>query len=254
VIDEGHRAGLKVLAHLGNYSAQDAVADGIDSLEHIWSVFNYIIPAEVTTQPNHRAELELQNPRAQSLIADLAQRRVYVDPTLVVFRNMILLHDLTEIHDHPDVACVPRRMRDDWHSYRQASTLAAETREVRRSEFRKYQELTGLLHQAGVPLLVGTDTPEPFVPPGASLHQELELLVASGLSPAAVLSAATWQNARAMNQQDQLGTVEPGKLADLVILNADPTSDIRNTRQIFAVVRGGLVCDPATAQRAVPVE
>jgi imidazolonepropionase-like amidohydrolase len=254
VIDEAHRADLKVLAHLGNYSAQDAVADGVDSLEHIWSVFNYIIPAEVTTQPNHRAELDLQNPRAQSLIADLAQRGTYVDPTLVVFRNMILLNDLTEIHDHPDMACVPRRMRDYWNAYRQGSGLVAETRDMRHAEFRKYQELTRLLHQAGVPLLVGTDTPEPFVPPGASLHQELELLVASGLSPAEVLSAATLQNARAMDQQDQLGTVEPGKLADLVILNADPTSDIRNTRQIFAVVRGGLVCDPAAAQRAVPVD
>lgn len=254
VIDEGHRAGLKVLAHLGNYSAQDAVADGVDSLEHIWSVFNYIIPAEVATQVNHRATLDLQNPLAKTLIADLAQRRVYVDPTLVVFRNMILLNDLTEIHNHPDVACVPRRMRDYWHSYRQQSALAAETRDVRHAEFRKYQELTGLLHQAGVPLLVGTDTPEPFVPPGSSLLQELELLVASGLSPADALSAATLQNARVLNQQDQLGTVEPGKLADLVILNADPTGDIRNTRQIFAVVRGGVVCDPAVILSAVPVE
>jgi hypothetical protein len=254
VIDEGHGAGLKVLAHLGNYSAQDAVADGVDSLEHIWSVFNYIIPAEVATQPNHRAELDLQNPLAQSLIAELNQRHVYVDPTLVVFRNMILLNDLPEIHDHRDVASAPRRMRDYWHSYRQESALATETRDVRRSEFRKYQELTGLLHQAGVPLLVGTDTPEPFVPPGASLHQELELLVASGVPPADALTAATLHNARAMNQQDRLGTVEPGKLADLLILNADPTRDIRNTRQIFAVVRGGLVCDPAAAQRAAPVE
>ena len=57
-----------------------------------------------------------------------------------------------------------------------------------------------------------------------------------------------------MNQQDRLGTVSPGKLADLVILNADPTIDIRNTRQILAVVRGGLLCDPATILRAVPAE
>ena len=101
-----------------------------------------------------------------------------------------------------------------------------------------------------MPLLAGTDTPEPFVPPGFSLHQELEMLVESGLSPAAALAAATINNARALNQQDRLGTVAPGKLADLVILNADPTLDIRNTRQIDAVVRGGLLCDPATILRA----
>ena len=65
VIKEGHRAGLKVMAHLGAYSAQDAVLDGVDCLEHIWSVFNYIIPAEAARQPDHRANLDLHNPQAQ---------------------------------------------------------------------------------------------------------------------------------------------------------------------------------------------
>jgi hypothetical protein len=254
LINEGHRHGQRVIAHLGNYAAQDAVADGIDSLEHIWSVFNYIIPPDAAARPDHRAQLDLQNPLAQTLIALLAQRQVQVDPTLVVFRNMILLNDLDEIHNHPDLARVPRRVLDYWHSYRQTSNLSLETRDGRRKEFLKYQELTGLLHRAGVPLLVGTDTPEPFVPPGFSLHQELELLVASGLSPAAALAAATINNARALNQEDQLGTVSPGKLADLVILNADPTIDIRHTRQIQAVVRGGVLCDPATILQAVPAE
>ena len=121
-------------------------------------------------------------------------------------------------------------------------------------EFRKYQELTGLLHAAGVPLLAGTETPEPFVPPGYSLHQELEMLVESGLSPAAALAAATINNARALNQQDRLGTISPGKLADLVILDADPTIDIRHARRIHAIVHRGLLCDPATVLKAVPTE
>jgi imidazolonepropionase-like amidohydrolase len=252
VIEEGHRAGMKVTAHLGNYSAQDAVLDGIDSLEHIWSVFNFIIPADAAARPDHRANLDLQNPLAKKLIAALAERRVQVDPTLVVFRNMILLNDREEIHSHPDLAHVPRRMLDYWRAFRQRSNLPPETRESRRKEVAKYQELTGLLQRAGVPLLAGTDTPEPFVPPGFSLHQELELLVQSGLSPAAALAAATINNARALNQQDRLGTVAAGKLADIVILNADPTVDIRNTRRIHAVVRGGMICDPAAILQAVP--
>jgi len=254
VIKEGHRAGLKVMAHLGAYSAQDAVEDGVDSLEHIWSVFNYIIPAEAAKQPDHRANLDLNNPRAQDLIAALAEHQVYVDPTLVVFRNMIYLNDLEEIHNHPDLTRVPQRMLDYWHSYRRSRNLPLATRKARKKEIRKYQELTGLLHRAGVPLLAGTDTPEPFVPPGYSLHQELEMLVESGLTPAAALAAATINNARALNQQDRLGTIFPGKLADLVILDADPTIDIRHTRQIHAVVRGGLLCDPATVIKAVPTE
>lgn len=254
VIKEGHRAGLKVTGHLGAYSAQDAVADGIDSLEHIWSVFNFIIPPEAAAQPDHRANLDLDNPLAQALIAALAERQVSVNPTLVVFRNMIYLHDLESIHNHPDLAYVPRRMLDYWQSYRRESNLSPATRTSRIKEVQKYKELTGRLCRAGVPLMAGTDTPEPFVPPGYSLHQELELLVESGLPPAAALAAATINNARAMNQQDHLGTVAPGKLADLVILDADPTADISNTRRIRAVIRGGLLCDPAEIRKAVPVE
>jgi len=254
VIEEGHRAGLRVMAHLGSYSAQEAVLDGIDCLEHIWSVFNFIIPPEEAARPDHRANLDLHNPLARSLTAVLAERRVMVDPTLVVFRNMLLLPDLEENHHHPDVKHVPRRMLEYWDSYRKARDLSPGTLEARRRELGKYLELTGLLYRAGVPLLAGTDAPEPFVPPGFSLHQELELLVEAGLPPAAALAAATINNARALNCEDRLGTVSPGKLADLVILKSDPTADIRNTRQIEAVVRGGLLCDPAAVLGTVPVE
>src|SRR5204862_6634888 len=114
------------------------------------------------------------------------------------------------------------------------------------------QELTGLLYRAGVPLLAGTDAPEPYCPPGFSLHQELELLVESGLPPVAALQAATINNARALKQGEQLGSIEPGKLADLLILDADPTADSRNTRKIAHVLRGGIVCDPPTLLKAVP--
>ncbi|MDM7916558.1 MAG: amidohydrolase family protein, partial [Candidatus Eisenbacteria bacterium] len=214
VIDEGHRAGLKVIAHLGGYSARDAVLDGVDSLEHIWSVFNFIIPPEDAARPDHRANLDLHNPLATALIAALAERRVQVDPTLVVFRNMIYLHDLEEIHDHPDLARVPRRMLAYWRSYRQGSQLAPSTLDARRKEIGKYQELTGLLHRAGVPLLAGTDTPEPFVPPGFSLHQELELLVGSGLSPAAapvVRQDRPWETRGRMGIRARPGSIAAPK-------------------------------------------
>ena len=84
------------------------------------------------------------------------------------------------------------------------------------------------------------------------MHQELELLVAAGLPPAAALIAATKHNARAIGQADQLGTIKPGKVADLVILDADPLLDIRNTRRIHRVIHAGLVVDPAALLRLVP--
>ena len=251
VIEAGHQHQMMVTAHLGPYQAQDAVADGIDCLEHIWSVFNYVIPEEVKKVPGHRATVDFNQPLAQELIAELAKRQVMVDPTLTVFRNMILLPDLAEVHHHPDNATVPERLREFWPRWTQLpnSPLAE-----RRGELGKYRELTGLLHQAGVPLLAGTDAPEPNVPPGFSLHQELELLVESGLSPAAALRAATMQNAAAVQQQAHLGQITPGRLADLVLLEKNPLEDIRNTRSIVYVVRGGHVTRPEDLLRLVPTK
>lgn len=252
VIEEGHRRGLVVTGHLSGYPAQEAVEDGIDCLEHIWSVFDFSIPANVRKRPGHRATLDLSNPQCKALVAQLARKKVPVDPTLTVFKNMLLLSDLEEVHRHPDLDAMPKRLRTYWDKYRLEQGLSRSTRDARRQEFQKYKELTGILHRAGVPLLAGTDAPEPYCPPGYSLHQELELLVESGLTPAAALQAATINAARVLKQADHLGCVSAGKLADLVLLTADPTDDIRNTRKIDRVIRGGRVCDPKEILKAVP--
>ena len=185
------------------------MADGIDVLEHIWSVFNYIIPPEESRRPDHRSTLDLDNPKAKALIAALAERHTFVDPTLVVFRNMILLNDQPAYSGHPDNAVVPARLLRHWNGHKTRSNLRPETLAARRGEFGKYQQLTGMLHRAGVPLLAGTDAPEPFVPPGFSMHQELELLVESGLSPAEALRCATLHNARRSGRPTGSGRSSP---------------------------------------------
>jgi len=168
---------------------------------------------------------------------------------------MILLPDVPAVRDHPDNAFVPQRLRKFWPEYlARTGCPQGGALEDRQREFAKYQELTGKLYRAGVPLLVGTDSPEPFVPPGFSLHQELEMLVESGLPPAAALRAATLTNATVLGEQDRLGSISTGKLADLVLLNANPLEDIRNTRQIELVVRGGQVCRPSELLLRVPKE
>jgi imidazolonepropionase-like amidohydrolase len=106
-------------------------------------------------------------------------------------------------------------------------------------------ERTNDLKKAGVKLLAGTDAPQPFVFPGFSLHQELELLVYSGLTPLEALRAATYNPPEFFDGLDSLGTVGRGKLADLVLLDANPLTDIRNTRRISMVIANGRVFDRA---------
>lgn len=95
-------------------------------------------------------------------------------------------------------------------------------------------------HDAGVLVAVGTDAGNPGTFHGPSIYREMELLQEAGLAPMDVLVAATRTAAQALGRANDLGTVEPGKKADLVILEADPTADIRNVRRVSAVVRGGV--------------
>ncbi len=94
-------------------------------------------------------------------------------------------------------------------------------------------------HRRGVKLLTGTDRFS-----GAALHWELEYLVDAGLAPLEVLRIATQDAASALGARDELGSIEPGKLADIVLLNADPLEDIRNTQTIWRVLKGGWLFDP----------
>ncbi len=106
--------------------------------------------------------------------------------------------------------------------------------------------LLSLVQRAGVPILAATDVAPPWIdslPPGFGLHAELVAYVAEGLTPLTALQAATLNPARMLHATDSLGTVAPGKLADLVLLDADPLADIANTTAIRAVVANGRYFD-----------
>jgi imidazolonepropionase-like amidohydrolase len=108
-----------------------------------------------------------------------------------------------------------------------------------KAEFDESMKIVGLMYRAGVPILAGTDAMNPGCFPGFSIHDELALLVDAGLSPLAALQTATRNAAQFMGQLDRRGTLEAGKIADLVLLYADPLADIHNTRSIRAVVLNG---------------
>jgi len=105
------------------------------------------------------------------------------------------------------------------------------------------------MHRAGVRILTGTDAPLRNSPPGFGLHEELALLVRGGLSPFEALRAATLEPARYFDMLDSAGTIAPGRLADLVLLDANPLTDIRNTRRIVAVVASGRYYDARDRER-----
>jgi imidazolonepropionase-like amidohydrolase len=107
------------------------------------------------------------------------------------------------------------------------------------------------MHRAGVRVLTGTDAPLRNSPPGFGLHEELILLVRGGMSPFDVLRAATWESANYLEALDSLGTIAPGKLADLVLLDANPLRDIGNTRRIVAVVANGRYFNAADRKKLI---
>ena len=137
---------------------------------------------------------------------------------------------------------VPENLKDSWinatkewlESDRQQNTTFADW-----SLF-----MIGRMHQQGVPIGAGTDTPIGYALPGYSLHTELERLVDAGLSPLEALHSATIRPAEFFSLLDSMGTIEVGKVADLVLLDADPMQDISNTRKISAVVSKGIIYNP----------
>ncbi len=173
---------------------------------------------------------------AAALFARFAKNGTWHCPTLTVLRAFAHLDDKTFTND-ARLQYVSPFVKGFLYP-REPGGPAAEFA-VRRRLYKKYLELVAGLHRAKVDLLAGTDTPNPYCYPGFSLHDELELLVTAGLTPLEALQCATRNPARYLDRLKDLGTIEQGKLADLVLLEADPLADIKNTRKIAAVVVNG---------------
>jgi imidazolonepropionase-like amidohydrolase len=138
---------------------------------------------------------------------------------------------------------MPESIRAGWEARAagRRDTWSAADFDLARRAFAVSLAFTGEVRRAGGKLLVGSDAPNPFVVPGASLHRELELLVTAGMSPMEALVAATRGNAEALGLGRDLGTLAPGKLADVLLLSANPLEDIASIRQVRLVLQAGKV-------------
>jgi len=187
--------------------------------------------------------------RAAGLFARMAAAGVTSVPTLI-WSQTVLPRSKDDLAAEVPLRYVPKAMAARWRARRAEYLERAipETLALHRRLAERSLALVGELHRAGVAILAGTDSFDGFVLPGFALHQELELLVAAGLTPLEALQAATREPARFLGEKDR-GTIEAGKLADLVLLEADPLADIRHTRKIAAVVQGGDLLDRAALDR-----
>ena len=221
-IETAHARGIPVMGHLEIVDARDAINAGIDGIEHATSFGTALLPLRdaekyrqaVLADNNARREgryqvwnsVDLNTPQAKALVNLIVSRGVFVSPTLAVFE---------------------RRAGDK------------DTKEVHVKAFKQMEAFVGLVKKAGAKVVVGSHSDVPHAKRGWAYQRELELLVESGLTPMQAIIAGTMENARYFRIDDRLGSVEVGKLADLIIVDGNPLVDISNMRRIQRVMMNG---------------
>jgi parallel beta-helix repeat protein len=258
VIKQAKQHGLRVSGEIPTgMTATQAVEHGYEEIQHIdgllWplagsavtELFAQRTPARLQAVNEALAELTLDSKVVKDQIQLLVSGGVAVDPTLTVFAAQ-------GMEPPPWVARVAARFPPqaqrrilDRHlfDYWPLTPLWGEI-------LGNMSALVGALHEAGVPILPGSDTEMA----ASDLHKELELYVQAGIPAHEVLTLATLGAARVMGMDDELGSIEPGKLADLILIDGDPTADISEIRRVVTVIKDGRVYDPAAIYRAVGVE
>lgn len=251
-IDEAHRHGLPVVGHMGATTWGEAAGAGIDMLVHSgWGtpmdeVVNLEDPAAATDTEWYHAYADAPNgARFATLVAALVENHVVVVPTLSIHQASGLGVDAALLPEFrtelaPD-ADVPGWWGEGWRErHPQYDPDSDEEAEMMATVY-----VPGILNivraysERGVRLGVGTDVGNPWMTPGAVYHHELGLYQEAGIPPLAILTMATRNGAEALGILDDVGTIESGKRADLVVLRADPSLDIRNTQEIELVFQAG---------------
>ncbi|HET6646978.1 MAG TPA: amidohydrolase family protein [Pyrinomonadaceae bacterium] len=234
LIDEAKGLNLPVEGHVPtSISAAEASAAGQKSIEHSTGL----------------DEAKSDESKAKALSALFKMNRTWLCPTLIMRNNYATLDNLALAHD-PRLKYVKPSWRKRWLGMTKAAADMTTAEWSKRKEMiRKEKFLVASMQQRGVGILAGTDDANPYAMVGFGLHDELAMLVDAGLTPIQALQAATLNPAKFFDKLDSLGTIEKGKLADLVLLDANPLTDIRNTKRISAVVVNGRYFPPAALQK-----
>ena len=179
----------------------------------------------------------------------LAGNNTWQVPTLILKQRNYFAADSRYLTESPRLKYVPADEQAIWKLYSaRYKNLSQDEGNLREKIWRAYLALIEPMRHAGVDFMTGTDVGNEYIYPGFSLHDELAVLVKAGLSPVEALQAATRNPAKFLGMLDQLGTVEKGKLADLVLLDANPLEEIGNTQRIYAVVLNGRLLPKVSLQ------
>ncbi|HZS47884.1 MAG TPA: amidohydrolase family protein, partial [Blastocatellia bacterium] len=183
--------------------------------------------------------------KAAALFEKFVKNQTWQCPTLTVLRSSAYLDDNRFTSDGR-IRYMPMQIRNRW--IQRVNSINRDFSDQKRV-FQKEILIVGAMNRARVPIIAGTDTGNPFCFPGFSLHDELALLVIAGLSPMEALQTATINPAKYLGMEQSLGSIEKGKLADIVLLDADPLQEIKNTQKIDSVIENGRLYDRKALNR-----
>ena len=256
VVKRAHELGLRVSGHIPNgMNAEQAVLAGYDEIQHAnFLILNFLDPKIDTRTParfhevaKHGAELDLGSDRVKRFIALLKEHGTVSDPTLMAFEGMFT-GEAGKVD--PSLAAVADRLPPQVQRGLYSGGLNPPADQVQRykDSYRTMQNLVKALYDAGVNIVAGTDAMAGF-----SLHRELELYVDSGIPAPDALRIATLGAARVMKRDGELGSIAPGKLADLILVDGDPASRISDIRKVSLTVKDGVAYDPAAIWSSVGV-
>jgi imidazolonepropionase-like amidohydrolase len=252
IADEAKKQGIPFAGHVPfAVDAAEASSAGQRSMEHLNQILEssssrsqelFQVPGRDWSDKYDKLMLDsFDEGRFKNLVSILARNQTWQVPTLSAKRAGPMDNEATSGADNrlryvpaDEIANWKRSLPDRGHDNDMS---------IRPRLWQKQLEVVRRMHQAGVPFLAGTDLGNAYIYPGFSLHDELALLVEAGFTPLEALKAATRNPAEFLGLLDSLGTVEKGKIADLVLLTADPLKDIRNTQKIEAVVVNGRFLD-----------
>ena len=252
VAAEAHKLGMTVTGHIPEgMTGFDGVNAGMDQINHIGYVASMMDPGisgrGIRVDPQQRLEalrnFDPDSEQSVKALQFLKAHNTVIDPTLTVLEMFMRTGKKPLESFEPGVAKVAPALATQLRNVGPGPAVA----EMGEARFAVYVKTVTALHRAGIPIVVGTDQ----TVPGHSVHREMELYVEAGFTPMEALQAATIVPARAMRVDKELGTIEPRKKADLVILGANPLENISNIRRTESVVQGGVVYDCAALWQSV---